>query len=71
MWASTNWKFMDVFVEDTLGGITTTISITIFRFIYFAVGLYPTSKECGFYAHTDKALIDRATEWFNEVDSHA
>jgi large conductance mechanosensitive channel len=34
----------------------TTIVIPSSKSIYVAVGLYPTSEECGFYAHIDKCL---------------
>jgi spermidine synthase len=61
---------MDVFVEDTfISGITTTIFIAPFKFICFAVGLYPTLEGSGFYAHFDKAFIVAFIKIYENMDT--
>ncbi len=59
---------MDVFVEDTfISGIMTTIFIALFKFICFAVGLYPTPEESEFYAHIDKISCHRQKAWVSDL----
>ncbi len=44
----------------------TTIVISSLKFIYVAAGLYPTSEECGFYAHIDK--YSENSQLLREID---